>query len=84
MARISETMQREIDAAFAEAGAKGAHGDCVASCRADYEACVAAGHSYCRSHLEACINGCPNGLVGGQEALQALLDRLERIEAAAK
>lgn len=84
MAKISETMQHEIDAAFAEAGAKGAHGDCVDACQQEYEACVAGGFSNCRSKLESCINGCPNGLVGGPVALKALLDRLERIEAAAK
>ena len=81
MAELSDSIRSQIYAAFEEAGIKGGHGDCVASCRADYDACMAAGHSYCRSKLESCINSCPDGYIGGPERLKALLDRLDQIEA---
>lgn len=75
---LSDSQRSAIDAAFAAAFPKG-HGQCVDDCRQSYWDCQAAGYSWCRDNLEKCINGCPDGESVDAEALNTLLDTLDRV-----
>lgn len=80
MGQMTDQLQQEIDAAFARAIGTASHKECVDNCKLTYKACVDAGHSNCRDKLESCINSCPNGLEGGELALQTLLAELAEID----
>ncbi len=76
----SEHAVAQIKAAFDEFATSKSHGACVQGCQSDYQQCAKAGN-ICRDELQACIQGCPDGLAADQ--VTRLLKRLAEIDAEA-
>jgi hypothetical protein len=79
MPELPHAVKAQIDAAFKEAFPRG-HSQCVSDCKDAYQICVTGLGKNCRSELESCISGCPDGERLSPESKLRLLETLAAIK----